>query len=335
MASKTGATQLRLAVRQFQPVPSLEERWRQAHPAVAVEFFANQEEWIRALADADAGFGMFSGARDSPVMDTIRRAPRLRWVHQASAGVDGVPLEAFPPQVVVTSGKGPMAVSVAEHAVSLMLALTRHLPEAVRDQQAQHWRPGGGQAFLDRVRELHGRTVLILGVGATGGELARICKLGFGMRVLGLARTRLSHPHVDAYVDRAGLPTALSEADFVCVALAATHQTHHLVDAAALAAMKSTAFLVNVARGELVDEQALVTALQEHRIAGAGLDSFEAEPLPAEHPLWRLPNVLITPHRASGSDGFWSHYEDFFAENIRRFGDGAPLFGVVDRAAGY
>jgi D-2-hydroxyacid dehydrogenase (NADP+) len=217
---------------------------------------------------------MFGGTPDSPLFDTIRRAPRLRWVHQASAGVDGVPLEAFPPQVVVTSGKGPMAVAVAEHAVSLMLALARYLPEAVRDQQAQYWRPGGGLAFLDRVRELHGRTVLILGVGSTGGELARICKLGFGMRVLGFARTRLSHPQVDAYVDRTGLLTALGEADFVCVALAVTHETHHFVDAAALAAMKSTAFLVNVARGELVDERALVTALQERRIAVRALTAF-------------------------------------------------------------
>jgi phosphoglycerate dehydrogenase-like enzyme len=328
-------TQLRLAARQFQPAPSLEERWRHAHPAVTVEFFASQEQWVGALADADAGFGMFGGAPDSPLFDTIRRAPRLRWVHQGSAGVDGVPLDALPPQVVVTSGKGPMAISVAEHALSLMLALARQLPEAVRDQQAQHWPPGGGLAFVDRVRELHGRTVLILGVGATGGELARICKLGFGMRVLGFVRTQGNHPQVDAYVDRAGLSTALGEADFICVALALTHETHHLVDAAALAAMKPTAFLINIARGELVDEYALITALEERRIAGAGLDSVQAEPLPAEHPLWRLPNVLITPHRAAISDGFWAHYEDFFAENIRRFGDGTPLLGVVDRVAGY
>jgi D-2-hydroxyacid dehydrogenase (NADP+) len=226
-------------------------------------------------------------------------------VHLGSAGVDGVPLDALPPQVVVTSGKGPMAISVAEHALSLMLALARQLPEAVRDQQSQHWPPGGGLAVLDRVRELHGRTILILGVGATGGELARICKLGFGMRVLGFVRTQRNHPHVDAYVDRAGLPAALGEADFVCVALALTDVTHHLDDAAPLAAMKPTAFMINIARGELVDEHALVSALQERRIAGAGLDSVQAEPLPAEHPLWRLPNVLITPHRAAGSDGFW------------------------------
>jgi D-2-hydroxyacid dehydrogenase (NADP+) len=278
---------------------------------------------------------MFSGAPDAPLFETIRGAPCLRWVHHAAAGVDGVPLEALPPQVVVTSGKGPMAVSVAEHALSLMLALARLLPEAIRDQQAQHWRPGGGLAFVDRVRDLHGRTVLILGVGTTGRELARICKLGFGMRVLGFARTRRDHPHVDAYIERAGLAAALGEADFVCVALALTRETHHLVDAAALAAMKPTACLVNVARGELVDEHALVAALQERRIAGAGLDSFEVEPLPPEHPLWRLPNVLITPHRTPGSDGFWAHYADFLAENIRRFGDGAPLLGVVDRVAGY
>jgi phosphoglycerate dehydrogenase-like enzyme len=335
MTSERGTVALRLAARQYQPIPSLEERWRQAHPAVTVEFFATEEAWVGALADADAAFGMFGAAPDSPLFETMRQAPHLRWVHHAAAGVDGVPLDALPPQVVVTSGKGPMAVSVAEHAVSLMLALARHLPEAVRDQQAQHWRPGGGLAFVDRVHDLHGRTVLILGVGTTGGELARICKRGFAMRVVGFARTRRDHPHVDAYVDRAGLPMALGEADFVCVALALTRETFHLVDAAVLAAMKPTASLINVARGEIVDEHALVAALQEHRIAGAGLDSFEVEPLPAEHPLWRLPNVLITPHRAAGSDGFWAHYADFLAENIRRFAESAPLLGVVDRASGY
>src|SRR5688572_11442534 len=240
MTCEPGKGTLRLAAWQFQPLPALEERWRRAHRSVTVEFFANRESWVGAVADADAAFGMFSGAPDSPLFENIRRAPQLRWVHHAAAGVDAVPLDALPARVVVTSGKGPMAISVAEHALSLMLALARQLPEAVRDQQAQHWRPGGGPAFLDRVRDLHGRTVLILGVGTIGGELARICKLGFGMRVLGYTRTRRDHPQVDAYIDRAGLSAALGEADFVCVALALTRETRRLVDAAALAAMKPT-----------------------------------------------------------------------------------------------
>jgi D-2-hydroxyacid dehydrogenase (NADP+) len=136
-------------------------------------------------------------------------------------------------------------------------------------------------------------------------------------------------------VARADLPAALGEADVVCLLLPLTPDTRHLLDAAALAAMRPDAVLINVARGELVDEAALVAALQAGRLAGAGLDTVREEPLAAGHPLWHLPNVLITPHRAGDSDGLLRHYREFFTENLRRFGAGQPLLGRVDRQAGY
>ena len=183
--------------------------------------------------------------------------------------------------------------------------------------------------------QLFGKTIAILGVGQVGGHLARICRVGFGMRVLGLARTRLDHPHVDRYVDRAELPAALAEADVVALCLALTPATERIVDAAALAAMKPSALLVNVARGGLVDESALIEALRAGRLGGAGLDATAVEPLPADSPLWDLPNVIITPHVAPGRDRLAEHLTDFWCENLRRFAEGEPLLGVVDREAGY
>jgi phosphoglycerate dehydrogenase-like enzyme len=324
-----------LRIPRFSSGPEPEAHYRAAHPAVGVAFVDTRDQLSDALGAADAAFGDFRAAPDSPLFAAIRRAPHLTWLHQASVGVDGVPLDAVPSRIALTCGKGPMATSLAEHASALMLALARQLPEAVIDQQAQRWPRGGSLGAVDRVRELAGRTVLILGVGAAGSILARICKAGFGMHVVGFVRAPRPNPYVDRYVTRDDLPAALGEADFVCLTLALTPETRRLIDATALAAMRPTAVLINVARGELVDEAALVAALQAGRLAGAGLDTVSEEPLPAEHPLWHLPNVLLTPHRAGGSDGLLPHYRAFFTENLRRFGEGQPLLGLVDRRAGY
>jgi phosphoglycerate dehydrogenase-like enzyme len=185
------------------------------------------------------------------------------------------------------------------------------------------------------MRDLFGRTVLVMGVGAVGGNLARICKAGFQMRVLGTARSRRDNPYVDRYIESSALHAALGEADFVALCLAQTAETTAVIDAAALAAMQRTAYLVNVARGGLVDEAALVSALREGRIAGAGLDATILEPLPADSPLWDLPNVIITPHVAPGRDQLGRELAAFWCENIRRFVEGEPLLGVVDRQARY
>jgi D-2-hydroxyacid dehydrogenase (NADP+) len=159
--------------------------------------------------------------------------------------------------------------------------------------------------------QLFGKTIAILGVGAVGGNLARICKVGFGMRVLGMTRTCRDHPHVDRSFDYPTLHAALGEADMVVLCLARTPATEQIIDRAALAAMKPTAYLVNIARGGLVDEEALIEALRTRRIAGAGLDAAAVEPLPAESPLWTLPNVIITPHVAPARDRLNEHCVDF------------------------
>ena len=224
---------------------------------------------------------------------------------------------------------GPM---MAEHALLLMLALARDLPGFVRDQTERRWRfLADERPMVDAFR----KTVLIMGVGAVGSHLARMCKVGLRMRVLGMARTRRDDPHVDRYVERPDLHAALGEADFVVLCLALTPETERIIDAAALAAMKPGASLINVARGGLVDEEALIAALRAGRIAGAGLDTTVIEPLPMESPLWSMDNVIVTPHVSPGRDRFASEFVAFWSENIRRFAEGEPLLGMIDRHARY
>jgi phosphoglycerate dehydrogenase-like enzyme len=222
---------------------------------------------------------------------------------------------------------------MAEHALALMLGLARNLPGFLTDQHGRRWRRM--MAEQAHVTELTGRTIAILGVGAVGGHLARMCKLGLGMRVLGMARSHRDHPQVDRYFERTDLPAALAEADVVALSLPASAATEHVIDRAALAVMKSTAYLINVARGRLVDEAALIVALQSGQIAGAGLDALTVEPPPDESPLWQLPNVLITPHTSAVTDRLADRLVDFWADNIARFAEERPLAGVVNRDAGY
>ncbi|MGI9146195.1 MAG: D-2-hydroxyacid dehydrogenase [Chloroflexota bacterium] len=301
-----------------------------AHSRVRVELIDSPEALAERLPEADGivtAFALPSGA--------VARSVRLRWVHSMSAGVDTflTPELRAAEHVVLTASKGPLGESMAEHALALMLALARNLSGFLADQHARRWRRMMSEQA--HVTELTGRTIAILGVGAVGGHLARMCKLGLGMRVLGMARVRREHPHVDRYFEPPDLHAALVEADVVSLSLPASAATKHIIDAAALAAMKSTAFLVNVARGRLVDEEALITALRSGQIAGAGLDTLTVEPPPNQSPLWQLSNVLITPHTSAVTDRLATRLVDFWADNIARFAEERPLCGVVDRDAGY
>jgi phosphoglycerate dehydrogenase-like enzyme len=219
---------------------------------------------------------------------------------------------------------------MAEHAVLLMLALSRNLPVYIRNQQQHLWRREG-QDWLP----LNGRTIAILGVGSGGGNLARVCKLGFGMTVLGMTRTPRAAAHVDRNFGKSELLGVLPEADFVVLCLPNTPETRHVIDAAAFEAMRPTACLINVSRGALVDEDALIAAMRSGRIAGAGLDVTTGDPIPRESPLWDLPNTIITPHIATESVKMSDAVVDFWCENVRRFAENQPLLGVVDRHTGY
>lgn len=303
-----------------------------ADPRAEVVLAEDPDRFTELLPQADAALVWHTmGPLLAPA---LRPGSRLRWVHSLPAGIEGVltPELLAAEHVRFTSSKGPLGPMMAEHALMLMLALARDLPGFARDQAERRWR------FLADERPMvdtFGKTVLILGVGEVGGHLARMCRVGLRMRVLGLARTRRDDPHVERYIERADLHAALGEADFVALCLALTPETARIIDAAALAAMRPTAYLVNVARGGLVDEDALVAALRAGRLAGAGLDATAVEPLPVESPLWELPNVIITPHVSPGRDRFAGEAVAFWRENIRRFVEGEPLLGVVDRQARY
>jgi D-2-hydroxyacid dehydrogenase (NADP+) len=312
-----------------------EERVRQlvaAHPRAEVALAADPDRFAELLPRADAALVWPTMA---PLLaQVLQPGSRLRWVHSIPAGVEGVltPEVLAAGHVPLTATKGPQGPQgpfVAAHALALMLALGRDLSGFARAQAGRRWANAWPPA------DIFGQTVLILDVGGVGGHLTRICRVGLGMRVLGMARTRRDDSNVERYVEPGGLHAALGEADFVVLCLALTAETRGIIDAAALAAMKSTAYLVNVARGGLVDEEALVAALQSGQIAGAGLDAMAVEPLPEGSPLWDMPNVVITPHVGGGRGRSMDGAITFLVENIRRFVEGEQLLGIVDRQARY
>jgi phosphoglycerate dehydrogenase-like enzyme len=273
------------------------------------------------------------------------RIPRLRWVQLHSAGVNQVlntPL--WSSDVVITTTSGIHAPNIAEYVLMMMLAFAHRLPRMFHYQARAEWPSRRWQKFLPQ--ELRGATVGVIGYGSIGREVGRLAHT-FGMRVLGLRRGGTAGP--ESYElselasgdepDRLYTPNQLTEmlpeCDYVVLAVPYTSTTHHLIGQAALHAMKPTAVLINVARGAVVDEAALIRALREGRIAGAALDVFEQEPLPADSPLWTLEDVVISPHVA----GFTPHYDDrataLFAENLRRYLAGEPLLNQVERGREY
>lgn len=303
-----------------------------AHPRVQVDIVDEPAQFAARISHADVAI-VQARFRFPPEM--LRPEARLRWIQVVTAGVNQVltPELVAADHVTITSSKGPMAPLMAEHAVMLMLALARNLPGCLHSQAQHVW--SRQDYAIPFMMQLFRKTIAILGVGGVGGYLAQICKSGFGMQVLGMARTSRSHPAIDRYFQRSELHTALGEADVVALCLPLTPATARIIDAEALAAMKPTAYLINVARGPLVDEEALIHALQQGKIAGAGLDTTTVEPLPEASPLWTLPQVIITPHVAAGTDGIGENLVDFWCENIRRFAEHEPLLGVVDRHTGY
>ena len=278
----------------------------------------------------------------------LAAAPRLKWVQLHSAGINhlgGHPI--LKSDIRITTSSGIHAVPIGEFAITLMLALARRVPRMVRMQDRGLWPEHRWKTFVGT--ELRGKSLGIVGYGSIGRETARIAKQGFGMRILALTRggdkrDRGYHePGVgdpegtlpDAWFIRAQLNDLLAESDFVLISTPLTDETRNLIGAAELHAMKPTAFIVNIARGGIVGEAALVSALKEDWIAGAGLDVFEKEPLPAESELWKLQNALIAPHVS----GATLHYDDraaeLFSENLRRYLNGETLLNLVDRQAGY
>jgi phosphoglycerate dehydrogenase-like enzyme len=271
--------------------------------ATGIDSFAVRdfETLMERVGDADVL--VISGLWQNQLLD---HTTRLRFIQSIGAGTDQFPRHELARRGMrLASAHGVNARAVAEHAVSLILALSRRLPEARDNQKKRVWR-GMLADITQREDELDGKTLLIVGLGDIGGRLARLAK-AFDMHVVGLRRhPALGRGAADAVHATGQLDQLLPDADFVALTCPLTAETEHLIDATALARMKPSAYLVNVARGRVVDEPALIEALAAGRIAGAGLDVTAEEPLPPASPLWAMEHVLITPH----TGGETRRYED-------------------------
>ena len=254
--------------------------------------------------------------------ELIASAPRLAFIQSISAGTDQYGREALQAAGIrVANAQGVNERAVAEHAIALILAMARQIPQARDNQTAKNWRGMIGD-ISRREDELGGKTLLIVGMGRIGSRLATLAK-AFDMRVIGTKRDPSKGAGAaDRVVGEDGLMAALAEADFVALTCPLTPKTENLIDAKALAVMKPSAYLINVARGKVVNEPALVEAMQKGRIAGAALDCVWEEPLPASSSLWTAPNVLITPHTAGETRRYEDNVLDLLMENLARMWKG-------------
>jgi phosphoglycerate dehydrogenase-like enzyme len=287
----------------------------------------DERRWWEMIAAAEVLYGI---PGDSPegLAEAVRCASGLRWVQATSAGageqVASAGLSAHDlRRVTVTTAAGIHAVPLAEFAMFGLLAFARGLPRLLADQRARRW----GHYT---VGELSGRTLLIVGLGQIGEEVARLAA-AFGMRVIGINRSGASDsPHVELVRRTSELHECLPEADAIVIAAPLTDETRGMIDGAAIARMRPGAILVNVGRGGVVDEAALIEALRSQRIAGAALDVVAVEPLAPDSPLWELPNVLVSPHTASLSVREDERIVSLFVENLGRYLSGEPLRNRVD-----
>jgi phosphoglycerate dehydrogenase-like enzyme len=249
--------------------------------------------------------------------DLLPRLTQLRFIQSVSAGTDRFDKAAIAAAGIrLASGQGCNERAVAEQAIGLILTLARQLHFARDNQARQYWRPMIGDRAV-REDELCGKTLLVVGLGRIGLRLAKLAA-AFDMRVVGVRRSAGPRPHVEAVVHPDRLAEAAAEADFVALTCPLTPETEGLIDARILGAMKPSAYLINVARGRVVDEAALIDALGNSGIAGAGLDCFHEEPLPAASPFWRMPQVIVTPHSAGETRAYESNVIDILLDNLHR-----------------
>ena len=283
---------------------------------------ADDQNIIEAVADAEIIFGNFSS-------EIVRAAPNLKWIQSTSAGMDKALIpEIADSDITICNASGVHAVQVAEHAWALTTALTRGLHVSFRHQLDHAWtRPP--------LADLLEATILIVGFGGIGQYYAQLAQ-GYDARLIALDIQGGDKPdYVEAIWDMDRLDEGLQIADVVFIAVPYTPETEKLINARTLSLMKNTAFLVNTARGPIVDEAALAEGLKNGEIAGTGLDVFEKEPLSPDSPLWDMENVIITPHAAGGSPNRHNRTVGFFCQNLKRYQAGEPLFNEVDKSLGY
>jgi phosphoglycerate dehydrogenase-like enzyme len=285
----------------------------------------------RLLPDADVAFTPFVDS------DIFASATRLRWVQSPAVGVGNLMFaELLASDVVITSARGIRARAIAEHVLGVTIALARKLPVAIRAQAAHRWAQDELEGASVDVRTLHGRRMGIVGLGSIGLELVKIAA-PFGFRISAIRRRATEPPPsgVEHVWPPDRLPDLLAQSDVVVLAAPHTPETKRLIGRREIDCIKRGAFLINIARGKLIDDEAVIEALRDGRLGGAALDVFTQEPLDASSPYWDLPNVIVTPHVSGALQDYWTPLVALFSENLRRFERGEPLMNVVDKSAGY
>jgi len=261
----------------------------------------------------------------SPYFDA---ASKLRWIQTLSAGVEKIIFPALiNSDVLLTSARGIHGIPVSEHVLAMLLSFTRGLHLNLRSQVHKKW-----QRFPSD--EAHEKTVGIIGLGSVGRIIAKKCK-ALNMRVIAVKQHMSEELFVDLLLSPDELDHLLSSSDYVVLSVPLTPATYHLINAERLQKMKQHAFLINISRGQVIDERALLDALRAGKIAGAGLDVFDTEPLPADHPLWNFDNVIITPHCAALSPYYLDRAIALIADNVARYLRGREMLNVIDKQKGY
>lgn len=297
------------------------EQMRKTAPGYELLYGREKAKWIDRVHEAEVIICWRRMLQDLCLTEDTK----LRWIQAWSAGVDSYPLQRMSELgITLTTASGIHAIPLSESIMAMMLAFTRKLHIHIRNQTAARWERREPDA------ELHGKTAGIIGVGAIGEETARLCK-AFGMRVLGLRASGTPSPHVDEIVDRSGLQYLLRESDVCVVTLPLTSETRGMFGREQFSWMKPSALFINIGRGGLVDEQALIEALQGGVIAGAALDVFAREPLPEDSPLWMMDNVIITPHIAGASERYDERALEISMRNLQSYIEhGVPSVNVID-----
>jgi phosphoglycerate dehydrogenase-like enzyme len=314
----------------WRPQPAMPQTIQARWPGMRVVHLPDYDRLAQELPDTDIFVGYSLRA------EQLTHAKKLKWIHSTAAGVAQLMYpELRDSGIVVTNPSGVFSPPMAEHTMGLLLALARNFPDSTRHQDRSHW---GQQDIWDksqRLTELSGQVLLIVGFGSIGRELAMRAS-AFDMRVWGVTRSgKGDTTHAEKIVPASRLEETLPDADYVVIAAPETSETRHLIGAAQIARMKPGARLINVGRGSLLDEKALIHALEKGALGGAALDVASVEPLPPESPLWKAPNLFITPHTSAVSDRLWHRETALLMDLLERWFDGREMFNQIDFARGY
>ncbi len=307
------------------------EQIRNVSPNVDVVESKDKKEALQLIEDEDILYaGFFS-------KELFLAAKRLKWIQTSGAGVEGFLFpEVVNSQVIVTNAGGVHPTPVSEHVIGMMLCFCRKLHVFIRNQTEKKWERPESWTSTEQIGELSGKTLGIIGLGRIGTEIATKAKC-LGMKVIATKRDPSHTPmtSVDRLIRSADLSELLAESDFTVLSLPLTKETQGMIGEAQLKSMKQTGILINVSRGKIIQEDKLIEALKQGWIAGAGLDTFENEPLPEKSELWNFKNVIITPHIAGLTPYYMERLTNIFCENLNHFIRNEPMINVVDKTHGY